>query len=274
VRTLVRAAGGSVDVESAPGAGTTVVLELPTRRSSRRSRRPALSAHPAGDDESCAALSTHGARRTRILCADDHTVVTEGLRARLDREPDLEVVKVLPSAEHLGVEASLSNADVVILDIEMPGPDPFEVARDLRTSCPHVRTVFLSAYVKDHFIDRAIEAGASGYLDKGCDPDAIVAAVRRIAAGERVFSARVAARHSTPNELRASARSKLDRLTPREVQILAMIGHGLSRQDIAIATHRSVKTIDTHRAAIMRKLDLHDRTDLALFAVREGLVAT
>jgi DNA-binding NarL/FixJ family response regulator len=212
----------------------------------------------------------------RVLCVDDHAVVVEGLKARLSVERDLEFVGQLGGAEGLVEEARRTRADVVVLDIEMPGPDPFEAARDLHVHCPDVRTIFLSAYLKDHFLDAAFESGAWGYIYKGDDLDAIVDGIRRVGRGQFFMGARVAGRTWLEKGHRRSARllrsSRLKCLTPREVQILGMIGRGMSRGEIATATHRSVKTIDTHRAAIMEKLDIHDRTELALFAVREGLV--
>jgi len=215
-------------------------------------------------------------RTYRVLCVDDHAVLAEGLRAKIDLARDLEFVGHLPTAEGLVGEAHRLRPDVVVLDIEMPGPDPFEAARDLHARCPDVRTVFLSAYVKDHFVDAAFASGAWGYLYKGDDLDAIIDGIRSVATGEFVMGPRVLERaQSRRSPRRGEARepsSRLKSLTPREIQILAMIGRGMSRTEIAEAVHRSVKTIDTHRAAIMEKLDIHDRTELALFAVRESLV--
>jgi NarL family two-component system response regulator LiaR len=212
----------------------------------------------------------------RVLCVDDHAVLVEGLRAKIGLDRELEFVGHLPTAEGLVAEARRTHPDVIVLDIEMPGPDPFEAAQAVRQQCPDVRVVFLSAYIKDRFLDAAFQSGAWGYLYKGDDLDSIIAGIRNVARGEFVMGPRIVERSDEPRSRKSLGvrSSKLSTLTPRELHILTMIGRGLSRNEIAKLTHRSVKTIDTHRAAIMDKLDVHDRTELALFAVREGLVET
>jgi DNA-binding NarL/FixJ family response regulator len=157
----------------------------------------------------------------------------------------------------------------------MPGPDPFEAMEDLRRQCPNVRTIMLSAYVRDHYIDAAVNAGAWGYLCKDDDPDEIVHAIRDVAGGAFVFGPNVMGRctvRNRPNDGVTQPLSKMQSLTTREQQILRMIGKGMSRAEIAKTLHRSPKTVDAHRAAIMEKMDIHDRVELALYAVREGLV--
>jgi DNA-binding NarL/FixJ family response regulator len=212
----------------------------------------------------------------RVLCVDDHPFLVEGIRARLRLEPELELVGELPSADSLVAEAKKRNVDIVLMDVAMPGLDPFTAATDLRRQCPEIRTIFLSAHIRDHYLDAAFRAGAWGYLYKGDDMEDIIQAITRVAQGEYAFSPRVLERvrvQSVAGQPRKPQRaSKLDTLTPMEVQILRMIGQGLSRTRIARDLHRSVKTVDTHRAAIMQKLNIHDRTELALFAAREGLV--
>ena len=215
-------------------------------------------------------------RPLRVLCVDDHPVLVEGIRARLKLESKLELVGELASADNLVAETKKCKPDIVLMDVAMPGLDPFVAATDLRRHCPEVKTVFLSAHIRDHYLDAAFRAGAWGYLYKGDDIEEIVQAIPRVARGEYVFSSRVLERvrvlgvADRPGAQRRS--SKLDTLTPTELQVLRLIGQGLSRTRIAQTLHRSVKTVDTHRAAIMKKLDIHGRTELAVFAAREGLV--
>jgi DNA-binding NarL/FixJ family response regulator len=209
----------------------------------------------------------------RVLCVDDHAVVVEGLKARLSVERDLEFVGQLGGAEGLVEEARRTRADVVVLDIEMPGPDPFEVLADLRRRCPGVRAIMLSAFVRDHYIDMALRNGAWGYLSKSDAPDTVVAAIRKSACGEFVFGLAVLDRCRRPAESDAGERpsSRLEQLTPREVQVLRMIARGMTRIQIARALHRSPKTVDNHRAALMEKLGIHTSVELARYALREGL---
>lgn len=215
-------------------------------------------------------------RVIRILCVDDHEVLLEGLAARLRAEPDFALVGRLASADDLIAEASRCRPDLVVLDISMPGTDPFEAAADLQAALPGIRTVFLSAYLRDGYLDRAYEAGAWGYLYKGDPLDDVLDGLRRAAGGEFVMSPAIPmtpARSASPTGTRRGGRrSRLARLTARERQILELIGRGLSSDEIVATLHRSRKTIDTHRASLMRKLGIHDRTGLALYAVTEGLV--
>lgn len=212
----------------------------------------------------------------RILCVDDHAFLVEGLEARFDIEHDLECVGRLSTADGLASEVKRTSANVVLLDIEMPGRDPFEAADDLRRHCPDVRAIILSAYVRDHYISAAFEAGCWGYFCKSDDPDQIVQGIRQVMRGEFVFGPKVKERCRSAKGLKPGQRglpvSKLDALTPREQEVLRMIGRGLNRSEIAQLLCRSPKTIDGHRESIMEKLNIHDRAELVRFAIREGLV--
>ncbi len=212
----------------------------------------------------------------RVLCVDDHATLVQGLQKQLEATRDIEFVGRLGSAEDLVAEAKRTNANVVVIDIEMPGPDPFEAMEDLHRQCPNTRAVVLSAYVRDHYIDAAVNAGAWGYLCKNDDPETIVDAIRKVSSGEFVFGPAVMGRCSVKKKGTLTPAnkpvSKLQALTAREQQILRMIGKGMSRAEIAKTLHRSPKTIDAHRASIMEKMNIHDRVELVLYAVREGLV--
>ena len=211
----------------------------------------------------------------RILCVDDHSFILEGLRVRLDMEPDLEVVGSLRSAEGLVEEVQRLHPDIVLMDIEMPGRDPFEAIGDLQRRCPGTRAIVLSAYVRDYYISAATRAGAWGYFCKSEDAGTIVEGIRRVAGGRFAAGPNVQARYQPSPEFDPSTPlglPRLELLTRREQEILRMIGRGLSRSGIAKLTRRSPKTIDGHRESIMQKLDIHDRGELVRFAIREGLV--
>lgn len=212
----------------------------------------------------------------KVICVDDHAFLIEGIRARLALEQDLEIVATLGSADDLVSVAGREAPCVVLLDIELPGRDPFEAIGDLARVCPDARVILLSAFVRDSYLDSGVSAGAWGYLSKRDEPKKLIDAIRRVSRGEFVFGDEIVERCGC--EPGAGGRpapglktSRLGLLTPRERQILSMIGRGLSRADIAAAIHRSPKTVDAHRASIMEKLGLHDRVELARFAIREGL---
>jgi DNA-binding NarL/FixJ family response regulator len=216
-------------------------------------------------------------RPIRVLCVDDHEFLVKGLIAQFEQEGDLESVGRLESAAHLIEEARRLRPDIVLLDLEMPGPDPFEAAADLQRHCPEARVIILSAYVRDHYISAAYEVGVWGYFSKSDDAAEITAGIRRVAAGEFAAGPKVRQRLRPDGKQRRPLpppprSSRLEALTPREREILRLIGRGLTRTEIARQLCRSAKTIDSHRVKIMRKLDIHDRGDLVRFAIGEGMV--
>lgn len=227
----------------------------------------------------------------RVLCVDDHEVLIEGLRAQFGIDGSIRVVGSLNSAARLIEEATRLKPDVVLLDIEMPGPDAFEAADRLRHMFPLVRVVFLSAHVRDGYIAAAHKCGAAGYLAKGDDLAAIVSAIREVArnrapgdgGAEFVMGPKVRERCLTPRPVSPIFRGKpkknadgppttpLAALSAREVEVLRLIGKGLSRVEIAAELARSPKTIDGHQDRMMKKLAIDSRSGLVRFAIREGL---
>lgn len=213
----------------------------------------------------------------RVLCVDDHGFLVEGLQARFERTPDIEFVGRLPSAEDLVIEARRLKPDVILLDIEMPGPDPFEVTELLHQTMPDIRIIFLSAHTRDHYIGAAVDAGASGYFSKSDEIDRILEGIRTVArrSSRFVFGPKAKSRlRAAPRHRRSDdqpPKTKLSALSPRETEILRMIGRGLRRSEIAEHACISPKTVDNHRESIMRKLDVHDRGELVRFAIGEGL---
>ena len=215
-------------------------------------------------------------KKIRVLCVDDHAFLAEGLRSKISLERDMEYVGWLPDATDLVKEAQEREADVITLDIEMPGPDPFESLSEVQRRAPEIRVIVLSAYVRDRYLDAAVEAGAWGFLSKADDPDTIVHAIRKVACGEFALGPSVEGRlpldGARPGQKTARMQSRSNLLTTREQQVLRMIGRGMSRHEIAKELFRSSKTIDAHQQSIMKKLDLHDRVELVRYAIREGLV--
>lgn len=222
----------------------------------------------------------------RVLCVDDHEVLVEGLRAKFGVENRIRIVGMLGSADNLLQETARLSPDVILLDIEMPGPDVFEMAERLRRSHPGVRFVFLSAHIRDGYLAAAYKCGAWGYFAKGDELDDIAAGVREVAAskaGRFVMGPKVRARcrpapmgagHGKHHDTRAlpegAPNTRLASLSAREVEILHLIGKGLSRAQVAAELSRSAKTIDRHQERMTKKLGLSSRTDLVRFAIREG----
>jgi len=213
--------------------------------------------------------------RSRIVLADDHAILREMLAEHLAREPDLEVIAAVPSAEAALEVAMEESPDLVVLDIDMPGLSPFNAARRIHDQRPATRVVFLSAYLRDHYVQQVLDAGAAGYLVKDETPEAIVHGLRMAARGRTAFSPAVRARLSVGRDavtFSAATGTRLALLTPREAETLRYLASGLSRKAIARTMAISHKTVEQHCEHVMQKLDIHDRVELARFAIREGLL--
>jgi DNA-binding NarL/FixJ family response regulator len=215
---------------------------------------------------------------------DDHAVLVEGLKAKFAVENRIQVVGSLDSAERLLSEVARLDPDVVLLDIEMPGPDVFEMADRLRRQHPGLRFIFLSAHVRDGYLAAAYKCGAWGYFAKGDALDDIVAGIVEVArstAGTFVMGPKVRARCRPAIPTPANARRKaqapppgpataLASLSAREIEVLRLIGKGLSRVQIAAQLSRSAKTIDRHQDRMLKKLNVSSRAELIRLAIREG----
>ncbi len=238
------------------------------------------------------APSSARAGAIRVLCVDDHAVLVEGLKAQFAIDGSIEVVGRLATAARLLEEVERLRPSVVLLDIEMPGPDAFEMTDRLKRARPEVRVVVLSAHIRDAFITASFKAGASAYFAKSDELDDIVRVVHdvvRDSAGSFVLGPRVRERcrplpglvgappgrarprAGAPDILAGGPATLLASLTPREAEILRLIGKGLSRVQIAAQLCRSPKTVDGHQDRMMRKLGIGARADLMRFAIREGL---
>lgn len=209
-----------------------------------------------------------------VLIADDHAVVREGLRAVLEREPDLKVVAEVSDGAEAVEQAVAHDVHLAILDIAMPRMTGLQAARELSKRRPDLRILILSMYDKEQYFFEALTVGASGYVLKRAADRDIVDACRKALRGESFIY---------PTALRALMRRYLEAvergetpgrgpLTPREGEIVKLIAEGRSSQEIAELLVISPKTVERHRANILDKLAMHDRVDLTRYAIREGLV--
>ncbi len=211
---------------------------------------------------------------TRVLLVDDHAMLREMLRERLQREADLEVVGVAARGEDAVALAAALSPDIVVLDIDMPGQLCFTAAREIRAAHPQTRILFLSAFFHDRYIEDALEVGASGYVTKDESPEVIVGAIRTAAGGLAYYSPNVQSRIVVGAEglqLAQAGSSRAAQLTPRELEVVRYIARGLANKEIASRIDVTVKTVDRHTQNAMDKLDIHNRVELARFAIREGL---
>ena len=208
----------------------------------------------------------------RVLIADDHAVVRRGLRTFLDLQEDIDVVGEAEDGEEAIAEAGRSRPDIVLLDLVMPRLDGVAAIRGIRECSPSSRVIVLTSFLDDDKLLPAVRAGAAAYLLKDVQPQELVGAIRTVQAGESELHPAAAARvlaELADGGPRGEPRAAL---TPRELEVLELIARGLPNKLIARELGVAEKTVKTHVSNLLGKLGLTDRTQAALYAVREGLV--
>lgn len=211
-----------------------------------------------------------GDRTIRVLLVDDHQVVRRGLRTFLEVQDDIEVVGEASDGTEGVARAEELRPDVVLMDIKMPGTDGIEALRTLRDLQNPARVLIVTSFTEQRTVVPALRAGASGYVYKDVDPEALAGAIRSVHAGHvllqpEVAGALLAQDHPGGGQGRGTT------LTDREREVLTLIADGRSNREIARALVLSEKTVKTHVSNILMKLDLADRTQAALWAVRHGI---
>jgi len=205
----------------------------------------------------------------RVLLADDHSVVREGIRRILAEHPDISVVgEASDGAQVLKLVAS-QRPDVLLLDLQMPGPGFMEVLEQVRALLVSLKVLVLSAHAEDQYARRVLRAGAVGYITKNHSPEELVAAVRRVAGGARYVSQAMAERLAA--DLAMPERSPQEMLSNREYQVLALLGAGKSVKEIAAGAKLSSKTVSTYRTRLLQKLNLKTTADLIRYALEHSI---
>ncbi|MFF6775232.1 response regulator [Streptomyces sp. NPDC012637] len=214
------------------------------------------------------------AEKIRVLLVDDHQVVRRGLRTFLEVQEDIEVVGEGSDGEEGVARAEELRPDVVLMDVKMPGTDGIEALRRLRELGNPARVLVVTSFTEQRTVVPALRAGARGYVHKDIDPDALAAAIRSVHAGHVLLQAEVAeALLSQDEHGQGGSTGRGSTLTEREREVLGLIADGRSNREIARALVLSEKTVKTHVSNILMKLDLADRTQAALWAVRHGLTS-
>jgi len=212
--------------------------------------------------------------RIKVMLVDDHGIVREGLRAMLSLNSDIQVVAEAADGREALAKIRLSQPDVVIMDITMPGMDGLEATKHLVRDYPSVRVLVLSQHDNDRYIMPILQAGASGYVLKRSVGADLVAAIRAVHGGESYLPPRVAQTvlqyfRTRPSE--ESADDEAGLLTEREREVLKLVVEGNTSQQIADLLHVSKRTVMCHRANIAAKLGIHNRTELIRYAMRTGI---
>jgi two-component system nitrate/nitrite response regulator NarL len=210
--------------------------------------------------------------KIKVLVADDHPVVRKGLQSCLARETRLKIVGEAADGDEALRKTHELGPDVVLMDVNMPRMDGLAVTELLRKEAPSVKVLVLSMHNNQEFIFRIIQAGAHGYVSKEASPDELLRAIETVFDGESFFSPEVA--RAALNQLVSSGGKKepYAQLTGREREVLALIAEGQSNKEIATKLGIGVRTIETHRERIMRRLGIHSVAGLTKFAIANGLV--
>ena len=208
----------------------------------------------------------------RVLLADDHAVVRQGLRTFLDLQDDIEVVAEADDGAAAADAAARTKPDVILLDLVMPGVDGVGALKRLREAGSRARVIVLTSFGDDDKLFAALRAGATGYLLKDVQPLDLVRAIRSAHEGNTPLSPTIATRIVEEIRQGGGAPADVDDLTPRERDVLILIARGRSNKVIALELGVAEKTVKTHVSHILGKLGLTDRTQAALYAVRHGLV--
>ena len=207
----------------------------------------------------------------RVLVADDHTIVREGLKQILSDTPDIEVADEAANAKEVITKVSDSDYDLVLLDISFPGRSGVDVLKQLKCLKPKLPVLILSMYPEEQYAVRSLRAGASGYVTKESASDELIAAIRQVTKGKKYITTSLAERlvfelekdyGDQPHEI----------LSDREYQVMCLIASGKTVKEIAEALSLSVKTISTHRSRILRKMAMRNNAQLTHYAIKHGLV--
>jgi DNA-binding NarL/FixJ family response regulator len=208
----------------------------------------------------------------RVLIVDDQTLFRSGLARLLDEDARVEVVGEAADGLEAVEKVASVKPDIVLMDLRMPNLDGIEATRKIVADHPRVKVLILTTFEADNHVIQALKVGASGYILKDSQPDAIVSSILAVAAGERVMSGPVASRvlemltgTTTPKEF-------YDGLTVREIEILKMLASGMANKQIAYKLKISEKTVRNHVSNMYEKLQIYDRSQAVLYAVRKGLV--
>ena len=208
----------------------------------------------------------------RIMLADDHRLVRSGLSNLLAAQPGWAVTGEADDGQQLLVLVDAAPPDVVVLDLNMPRLNGIETTRRLKADHPDVRVVVLSMHDEPEYLIRSLQSGADAYVFKQVEPEVLLEAIRTVVQGRRYFPSEVAAALSGVSLGEHAAESGVASITPREREVLALVAKGLSNKEIAERLFVSPRTVETHRARLLKKLEARNTAELVQLALRFGLI--
>ncbi|HET6443975.1 MAG TPA: response regulator transcription factor [candidate division Zixibacteria bacterium] len=215
-------------------------------------------------------------KRIRVLLADDHTLVRKGLRALLDEAPEIQVIGEASDGRDAVAKTNDKQPDVILMDISMPLLSGLEATRQIMERNPDARIIILTVHSNEEYLLQALRAGAAGYLLKEAAPTDLIRAIKVVHLGEAFLSPSISRNlikdYVEKTEL-LTMETRYDRLSNREREVLQLIAEGYPIRDIAAHLLISEKTVRTHRANLVKKLDIHSTAELTLYALRHGLIS-
>ena len=208
----------------------------------------------------------------KVLLADDHSIVRAGLRRIVEESGEMQVVAEAADGREAIRLVNKTAPDVAVIDISMPGLDGLEVISQLQTQHPKLPILVLTMHEEGQYVVRTIQAGAMGYLTKQSAPEQLVCAIRKIYEGQRYITDEAAESLALKVAKGSNGTSPLDSLSMRELQVLRRLAMGHTNREIARAYHISIKTVDTYRARLLKKLELRNNAELSRFAIQNRLI--
>jgi len=208
----------------------------------------------------------------RVLLADDHSIVRAGLCRIVEESGDMTVVAEAADGKAAILQARKTAPDVAVIDISMPEFDGLEVTARLRDEIPDLPVIILTMHEEEQYVVRAIEAGAMGYITKKSAPEQLVKAIRKVLAGKRYLSPEATESLALRVARGVKGQSPLDSLSNRELQVMKQLALGNTNREIAAAYNISIKTVDTYRLRLLKKLNLRNNADISRFAIQNHLI--
>ena len=215
--------------------------------------------------------------RIKILIADDHKLIREGIESMLSGVDDIEIVGMVSTGEEAINEARVHKPDVVLMDIVMPGMNGIEASRWIKENEETTRVIIVTMEISKDYVSAAIKSGVDGYLPKDIGKDVLVEAIRSVYSGERYFNDAIKMLifndFYTVEKLRNPKKALPNQLTKREMEVLAFVASGKSNKEVAEALSISVKTVETHKTHILIKLGLNNNSELVRYAVKHNIIS-
>ena len=213
--------------------------------------------------------------KLKVILIDDHQLIIDGIRSLLNASEKIEVIDEATSGEVILTRPSVMQADIALVDIDMPGMDGFQLTESLIKKNPSIKVLIVTMHGEPELVKKMIRIGASGYILKHTDQHLLLSAVEQVAKGRKMFDSEILL--NVMNEQEKASRSRMSAmqdipLTSREIEILKLLSEGLSNKEIADMIHISHRTVDTHRTNLMNKLGIHNIAGLIHYAYRNGLI--